>query len=83
MERVPDDYDAMKELLKYGLLGTDARVLAALGQRKSKVPFIVKAADQEFDGEEERKERQRNLEEALDFERYINKCETAVHREGN
>lgn len=69
MDRVPDDYEAAKQLLKYGLTGTDARVLAALGEGGSEIPFIVKAKEQEFEEEDERKERQKKLEEALDFDR--------------
>jgi len=33
MERVPEDFDAMHELLKYGLRGTDLEAMVALGSR--------------------------------------------------
>ena len=33
LERVPEDFDAMHELLKYGLRGTDVEALVALGNR--------------------------------------------------
>jgi len=33
LERVPDDFDAMHELLRYGLRGTDVEAMVALGNR--------------------------------------------------
>ena len=33
LERVPEDFDAMHELLKYGLRGTDVEAMIALGNR--------------------------------------------------
>jgi len=33
LERVPDDFDAMHELLKYGLRGTDVEAMVALGNQ--------------------------------------------------
>jgi len=34
LERVPEDFDAMNELLKYGLRGTDLEALIAIGKRE-------------------------------------------------
>ena len=36
MERVPNDIDAMRELLQYGLIGTDLEALVKIGQGKDK-----------------------------------------------
>lgn len=33
LERVPSNFDAMHELLKYGLRGTDLEALVAIGNR--------------------------------------------------
>ena len=33
LERVPEDFEAMHELLKYGLRGTDLEAMVALGNR--------------------------------------------------
>ena len=32
LERVPEDIDAMRELLQYGLQGTDLKALVAIGK---------------------------------------------------
>jgi hypothetical protein len=34
LERVPEDYDAMQELLRYGLRGTDLEALIAIGEKE-------------------------------------------------
>ena len=36
LERVPDNIDAMKELLLYGLKGTDLEALVAIGKGEDK-----------------------------------------------
>jgi len=41
MERVPEDFDAMNELLKYGLRGTDLEALAAIGQKEDNGRLIL------------------------------------------
>jgi len=33
LERVPEDFEAMHELLKYGVRGTDLEAMVALGNR--------------------------------------------------
>jgi len=33
LERVPENFDAMHELLKYGLRGTDLEAMVAIGNR--------------------------------------------------
>lgn len=70
VERVPEDYEAAKQLLRYGLHGTDALVVEAVGCEKGPLPFIIKAKDNEFADDEERKKKIRELEESLKFARY-------------
>jgi len=41
LERVPDDFDAMYELLKYGLRGTDLEAMVALGNRTDNGRSVV------------------------------------------
>ncbi|CAH1796434.1 unnamed protein product [Owenia fusiformis] len=41
LERVPNDIDAMREMLKYGLLGTDLETLIAVGKGKDGGKFLV------------------------------------------
>ena len=36
LERVPDNIDAMRELLEYGLRGTDLEALVKIGQGRDK-----------------------------------------------
>lgn len=40
VERVPEDFDAMNELLKYGLCGTDLEALAAIGKKQDNGRFL-------------------------------------------
>lgn len=70
VERVPEDYEAAKQLLRYGLHGTDAKVVEAVGREKGHLPFIIKTKDDEFEDEEERKKKLKKLEESLKFARY-------------
>ncbi|ELT90143.1 hypothetical protein CAPTEDRAFT_162693 [Capitella teleta] len=41
LERVPDDYDAMLELLRYGLRGTDLEAVVAIGEGRDAGRFIL------------------------------------------
>lgn len=41
LERVPSNIDAMRELLKYGLRGTDLEALLKIGQGKDRGRFIT------------------------------------------
>lgn len=41
LERVPEDYDAMRELLHYGLRGTDLQALIAIGEGTDHGRFIL------------------------------------------
>ena len=70
VERVPEDYEAAKQLLRYGLHGTDAKVVDAVGREKGHLPFIIKENDDEFEDDEERKKKFKKLEESLKFARY-------------
>ena len=65
MERVPETYEATKQLLLYGLHGTDAKVVKALGSKKGPLPFIIKTKEDE-EGEEDQEKK-----DFLEFERYI------------
>lgn len=71
VERVPEDYEAAKQLLQYGLRGTDAKVVDTVGREKGSLPFIIKAKVDELDDDEERKKKQREIEESLKFDRYF------------
>ena len=70
VERVPEDYEAAKQLLRYGLHGTDAKVVDTVGREKGPLPFIIKAKEDELEDDEERKKKHRELEESLKFDRY-------------
>ena len=70
VERVPEDYEAAKQLLRYGLHGTDAKVVDTVGREKGPLPFIIKAKEDELEDDQERKKKQRELEESLKFVRY-------------
>jgi len=39
-ERVPKDIDAMRELLEYGLRGTDLEALIKIGQGRDKGRYV-------------------------------------------
>lgn len=71
MERVPEDYEAAKQLLRYGLHGTDAKVVATVGHEKGPLPFIIKSKSDEFEDDEERKKKHKELEESLKFARSV------------
>ena len=78
VERVPEDYEAAKQLLRYGLHGTDAKVVETVGCEKGPLPFIMKTKDDEFEDDEERKNKLRELEESLKFARYY--CKPKIHQ---
>ena len=65
VERVPETYEATKQLLLYGLHGTDAKVVKALGSKKGPLSFIIKTKEDE-EGEEDQEKK-----DFLEFERYI------------
>lgn len=67
VERVPEDYEAAKQLLRYGLHGTDAKVVDTVGREKGPLPFIIKAKEDELEDDEDRKKKHRELEESLKF----------------
>lgn len=69
MERVPDDYDAAKALLEYGLHGTDVHAIIAVGEGKLGSSFIVKGEYSEYDDVEERQKKRKKLEDSLDFKK--------------
>ncbi|XP_070541643.1 NBAS subunit of NRZ tethering complex-like [Ptychodera flava] len=73
LERVPEDIDAAKELLKYGLRGTDLEALIAIGKGEDRGRFILCGdtsyddvyEDLEEDTEERRKEREQKRRQEL------------------
>ena len=70
MERVPENYEAAKQLLRYGLHGTDAQVVNSVGHEKGPLPFIIKSNHDEFEDDEERKKKIKEIEKSLEFARY-------------
>ncbi|KAM7430043.1 hypothetical protein ABFA07_019200 [Porites harrisoni] len=67
VDRVPENYEAAKQLLQYGLHGTDANVVKSVGSEQGPLPFIIKSKSDEFDEEEERKKKIKELENSLEF----------------
>ncbi|XP_072167418.1 NBAS subunit of NRZ tethering complex-like [Diadema setosum] len=70
LDRIPDDIDAARELLQYGLRGTDLQALIAIGNGKDGGRFILCSDDDieksledfnEMDDEEEEEERYARL----------------------
>jgi len=58
VKRVPEDIDAMKYLLKYGLLGTNAKIIKSI-EMQAFLPFAYSEEQQEVDdddGQQESKE---------------------------
>ena len=70
VDRVPENYEAAKQLLQYGLHGTDVNVVKSVGSEQGQLPFIIKSKSDEFDEEEERKKKIKELENSLEFARY-------------
>jgi hypothetical protein len=74
VERVPDTFDAAKQLLEYGLRGTDARVLQALSKGDKDIGFIIRHKhDDEHHEQPEEKQREeiKKIEGSLDFTRCL------------
>ncbi|TDH00309.1 hypothetical protein EPR50_G00187270 [Perca flavescens] len=84
VERVPENVDAAKELLQYGLKGTDLEALIAIGNREDGGRFImpgdvdlddlpyedILSGDEELDMKKEREQRKRReLLARVDFSR--------------
>ncbi|XP_048583516.1 NBAS subunit of NRZ tethering complex isoform X2 [Nematostella vectensis] len=69
VERVPETFDAAKQLLEYGLRGTDARVVRAVGNGETDLGFIMRLERDEHAHEEEGKhaEELKEIEGSLDF----------------
>lgn len=80
VERVPEDYEAAKQLLRYGLLGTDAKVVDAVGHEKRPLPFIIKAKEDELEDDDERKKKHKELEESLKFVRYCSNMKISTSK---
>ncbi|XP_022807104.1 neuroblastoma-amplified sequence-like isoform X1 [Stylophora pistillata] len=70
--RVPETYEAAKQLLLYGLHGTDVKVVKALGGEMGPLPFIIKTKkDEEGEDNNEKKEKKlKEVEEFLEFESF-------------
>ena len=73
MERVPDNYEAAKQLLRYGLRGTDSEVVSSLGQNIGPLPFLITSKHGQYSDDEEYKKQLNDMEESLDFARYEHK----------
>ena len=71
VERVPEDYEAAKQLLRYGLHGTDAKVVSTVGHKREPFPFIIKCEHDEFEDDDERKKKLKATEETLEFARSV------------
>lgn len=70
VERVPENYEAAKQLLCYGLQGTISEVVSAVGQKKGPLPFLIPFKHNEHDdNEEEYAKQQKDTEDILDFAR--------------
>ena len=70
LERVAEDLDSTKALLKYGLHGTGLPVLVAMGGTEH--PF-VKEEDQENEEEtRDEEESEKRLLRSIDFNKYVN-----------
>ena len=67
---MPEDYEAAKQLLRYGLHGTGAPVVEAVGNNTSLSSFILKSKEDDYEDEDERKRKMKVLEESLQFSRY-------------
>lgn len=67
VERVPGTFEAAKQLLEYGLRGTDARILAALGKENKDIRYLVQHEDE--DGSEDLTVDIKSVEDSLDFSR--------------
>lgn len=61
LERVPEDFDSTKALLRYGLHGTGVHVLVAIGAKDAEHPFLKDECD--GDGDEEQEERNEREDE--------------------
>nr|XP_042904334.1 neuroblastoma-amplified sequence [Parasteatoda tepidariorum] len=51
LERVPENFEAAKELLDYGMRGTDVKALVAIGRGEDQGRFILSSFYDEFDDE--------------------------------
>lgn len=75
VERVPDSFDATKQLLEYGLRGTEAKVIDALGKGEKDIGFIITKQENDDEHQETREENLQQhakmIEDSLDFTKYV------------
>ena len=75
MKRVPEDIDAMKYLLKYGLLGTNAKIIKSI-ETQASLPFAYFEEQQEANDDDEQQGSKETDElcdvvSSLKLERYV------------
>lgn len=70
VERVPDTFDATKQLLEYGLRGTDAKVIVALSKGEKDIGFII-TEQENSDEHQETPEEKQQQQHSLDFTKYV------------
>ena len=70
MQRVPEDIDAMKHLLEYGLIGTSIQVMDVIDS-KDKLPFLIKDdTDEDSDDDQiDKKKKVKRLSDVMDVKR--------------
>lgn len=73
MKRVPEDIDAMKHLLKYGLLGTHIKIIQDI-ETGDKIPFVhsecVEGDNDDTDENSKKEEELYDALKSLNFARY-------------
>ena len=70
LERVPEDLDSTKTLLKYGLHGTNLHVLTIMSEKNADHPF-VKDQNDESDEENCEKNDEKKMLKNIDFKKYV------------
>ena len=71
MQRVPEDIDAMKHLLEYGLIGTSIQVMDVIDS-KDKLPFLIRddtEGDNDDDDAQIDKKKVKRLSDVMDVNR--------------
>ena len=69
LERVAEDLDSTKALLKYGLQGTGLPVLVAMGDTKH--PFLKEEDEGNEEETQDELESEKRLLRSIDFNKYV------------
>ena len=69
LERVAEDLDSTKTLLKYGLHGTNLSVLVAMGDTDH--PFVKDESEENEEEARDERENETRLLRRIDFNRYV------------